>query len=345
MNMRFVLFVLALVSAPLFARSKTDVIVMTNGDRLTCEIKKLDHGVLYASLDYVDGTISIDWSKVERLESNQMFSVETESGVRYMGTLKTVEGSGDQPRQIEVVDDQAPGETLVEQAKVVEADQFGDSLWQKLHGTISAGFTFNKTNDFTQYNLSSELAWRAERTVAQVAYSSLLSSSSGTTTSTRNQVDLKVERLLRWDNWFYAGEADYLQSSAQGISAQTVFGGGLGHYFKKTGTTRIALIGGFAVQDTQYSDRPSQNNLVALIGGEVYVFRFKKVNLTVTPVLLPNLTDLGRVRFNLNAQYNIQIVSNWWWNISFYGNWDNRVPVGLTGSDYGTSVGLSYSFH
>lgn len=60
MNIR-VLFLssLLLVAAPTLAREKTDVIVMNNGDRLREEIKGIDAGVLYLSLDYVDGTISI----------------------------------------------------------------------------------------------------------------------------------------------------------------------------------------------------------------------------------------------------------------------------------------------
>jgi len=35
-----------LFSVPLFAREKSDVIVMKNGDRFTCEIKGLSAGVL-----------------------------------------------------------------------------------------------------------------------------------------------------------------------------------------------------------------------------------------------------------------------------------------------------------
>jgi hypothetical protein len=47
---------------------------------LTCEIKGLDAGVLYVSFDYIDGTTSVDWSKVARLESQQLFIVKTENG-------------------------------------------------------------------------------------------------------------------------------------------------------------------------------------------------------------------------------------------------------------------------
>lgn len=37
-----------LFAAPLYAREKTDVLVMKNGDRLTCEVKGLEVGVRLA---------------------------------------------------------------------------------------------------------------------------------------------------------------------------------------------------------------------------------------------------------------------------------------------------------
>ena len=57
MNIRIILLIGVLVfTTPLLARDKTDVLVMTNGDRMTCQIKGLDAGVLYVSFDYIDGT-------------------------------------------------------------------------------------------------------------------------------------------------------------------------------------------------------------------------------------------------------------------------------------------------
>lgn len=78
---RLLLFFVA--SAGLWARPQTDVLTMKIGDRLTCEIKRLERGVLYASFDYVDGTFSIDWAKVVRVESSQMFIVLAEDGSVY----------------------------------------------------------------------------------------------------------------------------------------------------------------------------------------------------------------------------------------------------------------------
>src|ERR1700757_2110513 len=105
MNSRFLLLPLALLFAvPLHARDKTDVMVMTNGDRMTCTIKGLNEGVLYVDFDYIDGTASVDWSKVARLESTQLFVVKTEDGSVYTGALKTMETPANRPGQIQILE-------------------------------------------------------------------------------------------------------------------------------------------------------------------------------------------------------------------------------------------------
>jgi hypothetical protein len=344
MNSRvaFLAFALCL---PLFARPKTDVIVMKNGDRLTCEIRGLQGGLLSVKLDYVPGTITVDWLKVERLESTQLFSVETENGQTYTGSLKTVGDPGDQPRKIEIVNEDPGRDAVVEQPKVVVAAQYGESIWSRLQGNFSAGVIYSKANDAAEIDLSSDVTYRRERSTAELYYSSSFTTSTGSTTATRNQIDFSAGRLLRWNNWYYVGVVNFLESSSQGINSQYTYGGGIGRYFKNTNAARIKLTAGVGELDTQYSDRPSQGNRVALIAGDIALFQFEKVELNVTPTLLPSLTDTGRVRFNLNAQYKVRIVSGLWWNITFYGNWDNRPPGGLAGSDYGTSLGLTYKLH
>src|SRR5664279_6285015 len=98
MNQRAIILGFALLlSTPLFAREKTDVLVMKNGDRLTGEIKGLDEGVLYVSFDYILGTSSLQWSKVAYLESKQLFVVKTTDGSAYTGSLSTAESEEKRP--------------------------------------------------------------------------------------------------------------------------------------------------------------------------------------------------------------------------------------------------------
>lgn len=332
-------------AAPASARSKTDVIVMKNGDRMTCEIKGLDNGVLSLSLDYVDGTISVQWSKVARLESKQQFIVSTQGGSVYSGTLAGAEESPDETMRVRV--DQKPEATVLNAAQIVRVNQTSEKFLQRFNGTVDFGINYSKGNDATQYSFGAQTNYLRERWAAQAAFNSNLSSNSGSPTSTRQQIGLSGYHLMRWDNYFYEGVGNFLQSSVQEISWQTSLGGGIGRFLKNTNRTTIAVVGGLAWQNTVYNDSavvPAQNATTALIAAEVKAFRFKKMNLDLTAELYPFLSEPGRVRFNTNASYYLKLFSNVSWNVSFYGSWDNNPPDHFAGSDYGTSSGLKWTF-
>src|ERR1700680_3807102 len=143
---RVVLFSCALLTATcLFARESADLIVMKNGDHITGKIKSLDSGVLSVSLDYVDGTISMDWSKVARVDSNQLFVVLTQSGSSYEGTLVTPEATPDQSVKIQVT--QTTGNKVeIERSKIVRMTQTSEKFHQRLSGDINLGVTHSKGN-------------------------------------------------------------------------------------------------------------------------------------------------------------------------------------------------------
>ena len=336
-----------LLAAPLLARDKTDVIVMKNGDHLTGEIKGLDSGVLYVNMDYILGTSSVQWSKVDHLESKQLFLVKTEDGSVYTGTLSTAETGEARPMKIEVAEG-PERKVVLEQPQIIKMGETSDRFWQRFNGEINTGIIYSKGNQSTQYSLSSDVEYPRERWSAGAAYNSTLSSSTGTSAATRNQLDLNALRLLRWNNWFYAGLGDFLQSSEQDIRLQATLGGGIGRFLKNTNHANISLTGGFAWQDTNYQrsviPQGTQSVATGLIAGQAKFFRFNKTTLDVTGVFLPAISQPGRVHFNMNATYYVKIFSDLTWNVSFYGNWDNRPPSGFSGSDYGTSSGLGWTF-
>ena len=336
-----------LLAGIMHARDKTDLMVMKNGDRMTCAIKGLNSGVLYVDFDYIDGTASVDWTKVASVESKQLFLVKTEDGSVYEGTLSTPETGAQRPLKIQVLE--KPEEQLViDRSQVVRMIATSDKFWQRFNGGLSFGAIYSKGNQSTQYSLGSDTAYVRERWTAWANFASNLSSSAGGAVSTRNSLNLGARHLLPWNHWFYSGLGGFLQSSEQGITLQSTFGGGIGRYLTNTDRASVALLGGMAWQSTKYDQSivatSGQNVASSLIYVEVKLFKFSKTNLDATASLLPALSDPGRVRFNTNAAYYIKLIGNLKWNISFYGNWDNRPPFGFSGSDYGTSSGVSWTF-
>ena len=342
-----ILFSTLLFSVPLFAREKSDVIVMKNGDRFTCEIKGLSGGVLSVKVSYVDGTMSVQWSQVARLESNQLFLVHTESGAVYTGKVSTTGASSDPPISIEIAE--APTKKVeVAQRNIIKLSETSEGFWRRFDGSVNTGLLYSKGNESVQYNVGSQVAYNRERWSSQLNFNSSFASSNGAGLTTRNQTDLSMLRLLRWNNWFYTGTGSFLQSSVQEINLQTTLGGGIGRYLKNTNRASIYVIGGLGWQNVAYGqnvvDQGTQNIAVGFVAGEVKAFKFKKTNLDVSASLIPAISEAGRVHFNTNAVYYIKIVNDLSWNFSFYGSWDSRPPATLPKSDYGTSSGLSWTF-
>ena len=336
-----------LVTTPLFARDKTDVLVMSNGDRVTCEIKGLDASVLYVSIDYINGTASVDWSKVRHVESTQLFIVKTTDGSVYTGTLSTADTGGARPVRIEIAESAEKNEVLDRQ-KIVNINQTSDRFWQRFNGSINSGLMYSKANQSTQYTFSTQVNYPRPRWSAGTSFASTLTGNTGAATSTYNDASLYYRRLLRWNNWFYTGVGSFLQSSEQNIQLQSNFGGGIGRYLKNTNHATIYVTGGLAWQNTSYSQaanlEASQKILGAMVVGNVSLFKFDKTQLTIQDVVFPALSEPGRVFNNTNVTYYIKFFGNFTWNISFYGNWDNQPPPRSSGSNYGTSSGLGWTF-
>ena len=342
-----VIAVTPFISVPVIARDKSDVLVMKNGDRITCEVKRLDAGVLYVNLDYVDGTVAIDWRKVGHVESEGLFLVQLQDGSVYSGRVVSTAASPGAPATLEVrPEGKAP--VVVDQSDVVRVFETSESLMQRFSGDIGLGASYSKGNSTTQYNINSELDYQETRWGARSSFSANLTSSTGAETSTRNQLDFFVYRLMPWKNYLYGATAGFLQSSVQDVHLQTSMALAAGRYFKNTNRLRFWILAGPGWQRTDYvattAPQKEQNIAVAVVSGNLEAFVFKKTHFSLDASAAPALTQSGRTFSKINASYYLKLFGKVDWNMSLYGNWDTRPPAHLQSSDYGTSTGLSWTW-
>jgi hypothetical protein len=242
----------ACVVFPALARELSDVLVMKNGDRFTCSVKRLEAGVLKVDLDYVDGTISVDWLKVARLESKFLFLVQLQDGSIYSGNVVNPQALAGTPVKIEIKTGE--GESVaIDKSEVVRMTQMSDTFAQRLNGNITLGSSYAKGNSTTQYNLGTVVGYQQIRWGGQLSLNSNLSSSTGAAAATRNQLDLTAYRLLARTNFFIAGTYGLLQSSVQQIDRQTILAATIGRFLKNTNRVRLTVQGGLGGQRTIYS--------------------------------------------------------------------------------------------
>ncbi len=332
-----------------FARPKKDVIQFTNGDRITCEIIELKKGYLYVKLEYADGKVAMDWSKVARVESPQSFVVADKDGKRYTGTLRS-DAEGNSPEEQSQLKVQVTGVSLtqvVPAKEVVAIDRTDTSFVQNLHGGLDAGLNYSKQQSRTQYSFDSNVLFQRTKWSASANYQSSFSGG-GDVSDLRNSVGLDVTRQLLSPRNFYAGLADFLQSEEQQLQLRTTLGGAVGHVFSNTNSSFITAYGGADWSRERYSSEVTVDRTgdtaEAIIGTQVNFFRFKTTNILADARVYPSLTDLGRVRFDLNTSVKLRVAKDLYWRFGYYLNFDSRPPENLPKTDYGSTSSLGWIF-
>lgn len=340
------IFLFLTLSSIGFARQKKDIIQFTNGDRITCEIINLDKGYLYVKLEYADGTVAMDWSKIARIESPQTFVVADREGMRYTGNLQSaVEENVAGGLNVQVT---GPATSQVISSKdVVEIHRTDTTFWQNLHGGLDVGLNYSKQQNRTQYNFQTNEVFERTKWLASANYESSFSGG-GNISDLRNDLRLNVTRQLLSPRNFYSGMTEFLQSAEQQLNLRTTIGGALGHMFSYTNNSFITAFGGMDWNRERYSSNATVgrngNSAEAIFGTQVNFFRFKTTNILADARVYPSLTDLGRVRFDFNASLKLRVAKDLYWRFGYYLNFDSRPPQNLSNSDYGSTSSLGWTF-
>jgi hypothetical protein len=327
------------------ARERKDAIQFNNGDRITCEIIKLEKGYLYVKLEYADGTVAMDWSKITHIESPQNFVVADSEGHRYTGSLRSE--TEEEPEGLKVQVMGASTSQLVPGKEVATIDRTDTSFWQNLHGGMDVGLNYSKQQNRTQYNFQSNALFQRTKWSAAANYQSSFSGG-GDVSNLRNDLQLNGSRQLLSPRNFYMGLADFLQSNEQQLDLRTTLGGALGHVFSYTNNTFIAAYGGADWNRERYSSEATVgrngNSAEVILGTQVNFFRFKTTNILADAHVYPSLSDLGRVRFDLNTSLKLRIAKDLYWRFGYFLDFDSRPPQNLPRTDYGSTSSLGWTF-
>lgn len=341
----WLIFVVWTLGGICLARPKKDVVQFANGDRITCEIVKLEKGYLYIKLDYADGTVAIDWSKISRVDSPQDFFIMDKKEHRYTGSLQSepAETASEGPKIL--VTSPVSSQTLARE-EVVGIGATDTGVWQNLHGGVDIGLNYSKQQNRTQYNFDSNAAYQRTKWSASTNYTSSFSGGGGIS-DLRNDLQVNYMRQLRSPRNFYAGLAGFQQSSEQELDLRTTFGGALGHIFSYTNNSLVGAYGGVVWTREHYSSTDTvgpADSAEAILGTQLNFFRFKTTNILVDARLYPSLTDPGRNRFDLNTSLKLRLAKDLYWKFTYYLNVDSRPPQTVPKTDYGTSSSLGWTF-
>jgi hypothetical protein len=350
MPIRVAMLALLAMVIPAAALGNTDVVVFSNGDRLTGEIKLLDRGKLRFKTEATD-TISIEWDNVAFLSSDQNIQVETYDGRRYLGHLKLSSA-------IKTINVQLGDEELdLDASHVVQLTPIEDKGLDRIDADISAGYNFTKASSVEQFLLDLNLEYRTEIRIYSLSVSSTITSTDVTgennETSQRNTLDLDYKRL--WPNlWLVSGFLQGERNDELGLDLRTSAGGGGGRILRQSNHSRLLLESGLMVShenlasgDDGATDEDDNNSLEAYVSMDWDWYRFDspELDLSTSLEVIPSLTDSGRVRGEFDIALKWEIIHDLFWQISLYNSYDNKPVVdGASSSDYGITTSVGYDF-
>jgi len=326
-------------------RANTDVIVLKNGDRVTGEILELEYGLLRLETDDM-GIINIEWSAIASLDSQYTFDVQRAGGRQYAGVIATSEDGGDL-----VIRDEL-GEEAVPLSSVVRVTELETGFWQRVSGSMSVGFNYTKSTGIRTGSINVSSQYQAEQLKATLDISAYETSSPDTEPSARENLTSTVQ-FQRERPSFLMLLNSLERNDELGIDARLTTGGGLARYFAQDQDSELMLFVGAVANQEWTNDEAeaideddSQQSLEGVLGASWRIFRFNdpEVSLASTAYLYPSLTEQGRHRGTLDVSLRREIISDLFFDISFYESYDSDPPSGGETTDYGIVTSLGYKF-
>ena len=328
---------------PADAAPKTDVVVLVNGDHITCEVKSLEHNRLKVSTSHM-GTIYIEWDKIARLQSDQFLLLERSDGGRYYGQLKP----SDQDGRLQIARGDARGTPQdVAMASVVRAQPIeGGSFIDRLDGYASAGLDFTKASDRRSLNFAGGLSSRTRIREWALDGSVNITDDSAGETSERYQATGSW-RQFRRDRDFWLGFGSLERNTELDLNLRSSAGAGLGRYLVQTNRADWLAGAGVAYTHENYTGGDVFDSLEAVLTTSFSIFRydFPETDIGGTLTFLPSLTQSGRYRAETDLRAKYEFVEDLYFELKFYGSYDSKPPSEDTAkSDYGVVTSLGYSF-
>ncbi len=328
------------VTIPALA-DKTDVVILTNGDKVTGEIKNLEAGQLEFSTDTM-GTVFIEWRFIDDVISSKYQTLETTAGDRYLGRLqKPQEGEG-------ILLVTSAGELELDPSEVVAAWPVEATVWDKMNLDLSAGIDYAKSTEITNLTFTGNFSYMTENRLFEATGSSYITRQGEDSEDEQTRQTLNAMYQYFLPNLKFRTYMAGLESNeALGVDLRIYAGGGVGQYFTKTNRTWFTGMAGLMLSQENPDEADSELNLEAVGALRHRYFHYAHPKRTWDNQLTvyPSLTDFGRWRAEANSTFKLEIVSDLYWSLQAYLSYDSDpLSEDAETTDYGVTSSLGWSY-
>jgi len=334
------LLTLCLVVPPAAARPKRDVVVVKNGDRLKGEIKSLKYGQLKLGTDSM-GSIYIEWPDVLSVRSPQLFTIESARGQVLVGTL----APGTDSTRV-LIQPATGSATELRKADISLIDQLQTGFWNRIDGSVSFGFDYEKATDLTLLRSRFDSQYRNPTLLAGLNATADVSHAGEGETKESFSTGSNL-RLLRGKSRFWAGFLSWQRNEELGIASRLQLAVGPGGYIYRNTESELSVFAGInGNQEWAFESSEMTTSAEAVVGAEWRMFRFREpeTSFYTNLIVLPSLTESGRTRLDYNLTFSQEVVSDFTIDLTYYADVDTKPPGEGKETDTGVSLSLGYKF-
>ena len=328
------------ISTPAIAQ-KTDVVLLTNGDRVTGEVKQLLRAKLKLDTDPM-GVVSISWQDVQHVTSDELFEIELSSGERYLGVVQPSTRDG----YITLDLDAGPAE--VRRDAIVRLTPIKESFWSRFDGSVDLGVSYLQQNHQFDYTLGAKVKYVEANYSVTLDVNSLLRFQDSVSNTNRQDATLSYARSFGEEGWFWTALGAVESNAELSLDARGTVGAGIGSFFIETNRFRFATWAGAGYIRERYVDQSAGNagaGIVELLF-EFFTEAERDTDISASFYTLPVFTQAGRVRLEGNAVAKQELFKDFFFKFRIFGSYDSQPPTaGETNkSDFGVTTSLGWTF-
>ena len=318
----------------------SDKIYLKNGDRVTGTIKELDRGKLRIKTTTMD-TIFIHWLDVESIESNTYLRISSTDGSFTSGRIQ----QSDMTQSMSVLENGNINTIPAADVTAMKPLRVDKRFWNRFEGDVSAGIDYKKASDILLVNVASGLRLREEKYELDFGFNWNETQRTEDNNSSRADLSGGYTRFLR-DRWFWKATAGFERNQELGIDLRTIASGSVGKYLLQTATMRFEVNAGLAASIENRTDNTEKDSVEGLFSSSFDLFKLSipMTRLSANLSVYPGITESERVRINMDIKLRNEIFRDFFWDLSFYSNYDSHPADGFEKEDFGVITSLGATF-
>jgi hypothetical protein len=325
-----IVFILSCILCIILVHAQTDTLLLSSGDEIVGEIKKMDRGVLTIETDYSDSDFKVEWDKVVQMKSDRNFIITLSNGERLFGAMRS---NPSDTNEVIIINEGVP--LMSKLIDVVYIEPVEKNFISRLDLLISIGYTLTKANNMHQFNMRSNIGYLANSWKAEAGFDAIRSIQDSVSNTSRTDANIGFRYFLPKD-WFVLIAADFLQSTELKLDLRANTKLGAGNYVVHTNKVYLGLAAGGAWNYERYSDpeQADRNSLEAFAGVEFNIFDMGDLDLFTNLMAYPGITEAGRFRTDYSFDLKYDFLDDFFINLGFTLNYDNQPIEGASELDY-----------